>query len=290
VFLWLCIAVRVIANPCSNALQKYLAACGLATPTLLAVTHTGLAILMAPWLIARGTSVSAAFWGWSLGSAALAVAANWLIIEAVQRSDLSVLGPINSYKPVVSLLPAVVFLGERPGALTLAGIGLVVAGSLLLVDSTANRRRGFLALIQERGVQFRFTALVLSAGEAVALKRALRLADPTLTFAAWAVLGLALVLPLALRPLLRNFRDLPHASRRSNAALLTGLILTTGLMQFCTLVTLQQMPVGMALALFQISTLVSVVLGYAVFREAHFRRRLLGAGVMAGGAVVLILS
>jgi hypothetical protein len=38
-------------------------------------------------------------------AAALAVAANWLIIEAVRRSDLSLLGPINAYKPWVSLVP-----------------------------------------------------------------------------------------------------------------------------------------------------------------------------------------
>lgn len=288
-FLWFCIAVRVVANPCSNALQKLLTARGLHAGSLMAVTHVGLTLLSLPWLVSAPPA-SREFWLWTSLSAALAVAANWLIIEALQRSDLSVLGPINSYKPVVSLIPGLLLLGERLSWPALAGIGLVVTGSGLLVDSGSRRTAGVIALLTERGVQLRFAALLLSAGEAVTLKRALRLAGPELTFAAWASLGALFVLPLALRSLTRNARDLPLDQRAPAGKGLFALILTTGLMQYCTLVTLVALPVGIALALFQTSTLLTVVLGYVVFREPHFQKRLLGAGIMSVGAAVLILT
>lgn len=111
---WLVIALRVISNPCSNALQKALAGGGWPAPVLLAFTHGVLGPVAMVILLRAGDSLSWVFWLWSLLSAALAVAANWLIIEAVRRSDLSLLGPINAYKPWVSLVPGWFLLGERP--------------------------------------------------------------------------------------------------------------------------------------------------------------------------------
>lgn len=290
--LWLAIAVRVVANPCSNALQKLLAARGFAAPVLLALPHAGLTVpVLAAW-IWRRSSAPGAFWTWCLLSAALAVAANWLIIEAIRRSDLSLLGPINSYKPVVSLLPGIVLLGEWPGPASLAGIGLVLAGSLLLMDPrppSGTPRRPF-SLVRQPGVQLRFAALLLSAAEAVALKRALALGGPALTFGAWAVGGLLFATPFALRPFARHLRDRPDALDRTAVLGLLALTTTTGLMQFCTVFTLQQLPVGVSLALFQTSTLLTVFLGHTLFREPHFQRRLAGAAVMAAGAVVLVLT
>jgi hypothetical protein len=99
---WLVIALRVISNPCSNALQKALASNGWPAPVLLAFTHGTLGPVAMVLLLRAGDSLGWVFWSWSLLSAALAVAANWLIIEAVRRSDLSLLGPINAYKPWVS--------------------------------------------------------------------------------------------------------------------------------------------------------------------------------------------
>jgi drug/metabolite transporter (DMT)-like permease len=59
-------------------------------------------------------------------------------------------------------------------------------------------------------------------------------------------------------------------------------------MQLCTLLTLRAFQVGYALALFQTSTLLTDVLGYKVFREPHFARRMAGSAVMVGGAVLIV--
>jgi drug/metabolite transporter (DMT)-like permease len=61
-------------------------------------------------------------------------------------------------------------------------------------------------------------------------------------------------------------------------------------MQFCTIVALDRIPVGSALALFQTSALISVFLGSKVFDEPHFLRRMSGAVVMVAGAALIILG
>lgn len=147
------IALRVISNPCSNALQKALAGHGWPAPVLLAFTHGVLGPVAMAILLRAGDSLGWVFWSWSLLSAALAVAANWLIIEAVRRSDLSLLGPINAYKPWVSLLPGWLLLGEQPVGWQWAGMALVLAGSLLLGGTGGSSGRPG-SLFLDRGFNF----------------------------------------------------------------------------------------------------------------------------------------
>jgi drug/metabolite transporter (DMT)-like permease len=65
------------------------------------------------------------------------------------------------------------------------------------------------------------------------------------------------------------------------------LAITTGLMQLTTLLTFGQLQVGYSLALFQLSILTSVFLGYRYFQEGNIRQRLLGALVMVAGAALI---
>ena len=67
-----------------------------------------------------------------------------------------------------------------------------------------------------------------------------------------------------------------------------ALALTTGLMQLTSLLTFARMQVGYSLALFQLSALLSVLLGHHFFQEAHLRKRLLGASIMVLGAGILV--
>lgn len=287
---WPFLIVRVVSNPCSNALQKWLAGQGIASTTQLLWVHLGLSLVTLPLLLREPLTVrTPGFWGWCGLSAALAVAANGLIIEALRRSDLSLLGPINAFKPVVSLLPGWLLLGEPLGLRAAFGILMVLLGSLLLTPPRNPGQPG-LSLVADRGVQLRFLALILSAGEAVTLKRAIRFADPLTVFAAWCLLGLLILLPTAIRSLLRNRQALSGPIRRRQSMAALGLVTTTGLMQSCTLLTLAVFPVGAALAVYQTSSILTVLLGHAVFREPHLRRRLGGATVMAAGAALLVLQ
>ncbi len=61
-------------------------------------------------------------------------------------------------------------------------------------------------------------------------------------------------------------------------------------MQGCTIALFARMNVGYALALFQIGSLVSVLLGHRLFGEAHLARRLIAATIMVVGAVIIIVA
>ena len=51
----------------------------------------------------------------------------------------------------------------------------------------------------------------------------------------------------------------------------------------------KNMNVSYALAIFQLSTILSVILGWKYFNETDLKKKLLGSAIMVAGAVILIL-
>ena len=130
-------------------------------------------------------------------------------------------------------------------------------------------------------------ALVLSATEAVFLKRAILHASPVTTFLFWSILGLPVAaVAVALLPRGTAGQELQRLG--PNWRPYVWLALTTGLMQATTLLTFGNLPVGYSLALFQLSTLISVFLGYRYFSERNIGRRLVGSIIMVVGAVLIV--
>lgn len=288
--LWLCVAVRIVANPFSNVFQKLLTRRDAEPLFMICAIHTLLSLACVPIFLFELPALPFEFWlNMSIGTV-LTVSGNVLIVQAVKRSDLSVLGPINAYKSVVSLIPSFFLLGEVPGTMGLGGIVLIVAGSYFLVDQVGPGENAFVRFLKNRGVQYRFAALILSAIEAVFLKRALLVSTPLATFAFWSLLGfgtsLVAVMLLMRGPKLAHEIGVLH----SNAPTYLMLFATTGLMQICTIVILGGMQVGYALALFQTSTIISVLLGWKMFREQHIVKRLVGSLIMMAGAMLIIFS
>ncbi len=271
------VAARIVANPVSNVFQKKLVDGGAHPVFVIAATHALLTLAVAPF-VGWTLVADAGFW-FDIGlCAALAVAGNVLLVAALRRTDLSILGPINAYKAVVSLGLAVVVLGEVPSWWGLAGVGLIVGGSAVVMEGEGAFGRFF----RDRGVQLRFAALACSATEAVFLKRAILRGSPATVFVWWCVLGLVGAL------LLRGRTPARLPAWRAGGSLYVWLATTTGVMQATTLFTFGRMPVGYSLALFQLSSLISVFLGHRYFQEPHLGRRLAASGIMAVGAAMLL--
>jgi len=225
-----------------------------------------------------------------LACACLAIAGNTLIVAALKTADLSVLGPINSYKAIVSLLPGALLLGEFPTLPGGIGILLILLGSYFIADPApaGSRSTRFRFLLTNRGVQLRLAALLFSATEAILLKKALLLSSPLIAFACWCWLGV-LVAGLMLFPRLKKDFRPEMVVWRQNQPLYWLLALTTGLMQASTLFTFGYFQVGYSLALFQTSTLLSVWFGYRFFSEKNVARRLVGASIMVIGAILIVV-
>jgi drug/metabolite transporter (DMT)-like permease len=286
------VVARIVANPVSNVFQKQLTQRSANPLFIIGATDLLLTLVALPLLFlgALPLHLGAGFWPNMVIAATLAVGSNVLLVYALKSTGLSVLGPINAYKSVVSLVLGVFLLGEIPAPMGLAGVLLIVAGSYFVVDRDLNRPRSnaFALFFRERGIQFRFAALALSATEAIFLKRALLLSSPLITFIFWSILGLpiaAAAIVLLLRQRLGNeFVVLRHHWRTY-----LWLATTTGVMQLTSLLTFGQLQVGYSLALFQLSTLISVFLGYRYFQEGQIRKRLVGSLIMAAGAVLIVV-
>ncbi|HUY89566.1 MAG TPA: EamA family transporter [Pirellulales bacterium] len=290
--IWFCVFARIFANPCSNVLQKMLTRNAAHPLFVICATHALLSLAVAPVLLSSPASLPAEFWRNIAICTLLNVAGNALLVQAVKLSDLSVLGPINAFKAIVSLLPGALLLGEIPGAAGLSGMLLIFAGAGFLAEREAAEWRpsALVRLFRDPGVRYRFAALVLSASEAVFLKQALVASSPMTTFAYWSVLGFGASL-VAVAVVLGKQRA-GQELRVFGACKSTYLMLfaTTGVMQLSTIVALEQLKVGYALALFQTSSLVSVLLGRHFFQEQDFARRMGGSLVMVAGAMLIVAA
>lgn len=285
------VVARIVANPISNVFQKQLAHCGASPIFIIAATHAFLTVAALPVLaLTPWVKLGEDFW-FSMGiCSVLAVIGNVVLVAALQRTDLSVLGPVNAYKAVLSLVLGILLLGEMPTPFGAVGIFLILAGSSFVVDRVPGQPQvhAFVRFFRDRGVQLRLTALVLSATEAVFLKQAILYASPLTTFLFWSILGLPVAAAAtAFLPRGTIGQEVRRLGRHWRTYF--WLAITTGIMQAATLFTFGKMQVGYSLALFQLSTLVSVFLGHRYFAEHNIGRRLVGAVIMVAGAVLVVL-
>jgi drug/metabolite transporter (DMT)-like permease len=291
-FTWILVITRIVVNPVSNVFQKRLAHEAADPLFIIGATHGILTVACIPLLFfPLPITAPVSFCVNIVIVALLAVAGNALLVHALRSTDLSILGPVNAYKPVISLILAVVLIGEVPTATGLLGVLLILAGSYVIVDRDVHepRRNALVQFFRARGVQLRFAALALSATEAVFLKKALLVSSPLTTFVLWSILGLPIS---AVGLALIHRRQLSQEVRLLLVHFRTylWLALTTGVMQLTTIFTFGKLPVGYSLALFQMSAIISVFLGYRYFQERNIRKRLLGSLVMVGGAVLIVMS
>ena len=288
------LCARIFSNTYSNVVQKQLTEGGEPSLKVNCCSYLVLSVFMLPCLpfLALETC-GTSFWMPMILSGILAAAGNGCLIKALSRGELSVLGPLNSYKVVVSMIAAFFLIGETPGIPGVIGILLIFGGSFALLRRGDTEQFSF-ALFLRPEVQYRFYAILCTATEAVFLKKAIAVSAPFTTFAVWCILSALFSTLLYLAAALRNgnfdtLRSTFSLTPRGIVLLLT-LAATTGIMQFSTNVVFKGMPVAYALALFQLSALLSVFFGGVLFHEKDIARKLAASAVMIIGAVIILLA
>ena len=122
--------VRIISNPIANLFQKKLA-CNLSSFTINFYTYLFLSIISIP-LFYKNFNFSIFnlhFLKLTLLAGFLCAMGTVCLIKAVNIGELSVVGPINSYKSIVGLFFAIFLLKEFPSLLAMIGILLIIWGS-----------------------------------------------------------------------------------------------------------------------------------------------------------------
>ena len=272
----LALNLRIFSNPFSNVVQKKLSQNGLNSLYINFLMYLGLSVACL-FLLPHFRIISNEAWVWAFVGGFFGASGNSFLIKALESGDLSVLGPINSYKPVVAMLVGIFILGEIPSILGLLGIVFIIFGSYFIFDKGEFN----LSLLKRKDIQYRFLALILTAIEAVFIKQVIILTDVTTSFILWSWFGALFALFFTKF----NFKKISKASFLQ----VVLLVISMGLMQWSTNYVFKVMNVSYALALFQLSTIVSVLFGWKFFNEKDILRKLLGSVIMICGAVILIL-
>jgi multidrug transporter EmrE-like cation transporter len=179
----------------------------------------------------------------------------------------------------------VVVLGEIPGAWGLVGMALIIGGSYFVLVLPGERFSW--RVLARRDIRWRLWAMIFTAIEAVFIKRVIVLSSTGVSFIVWCwfgALGAAVLTTIFSRR-----RGALLSFKPGNMLLYLGVAACVGLSQYSTNAVFAGMDVGYALALFQLSAIVSVLLGYKVFNERGIARKLVGSAIMIAGSVVIIL-
>ena len=275
---------RIFSNPIANMLQKALSERHSAV--LINLYSYGLLSLACIINVCVGdynwVSYGFNFWSYVILAGFLCTLGTVCLIKALQCGELSVLGPINSYKCLVGLLFGFMILGEVPSVKAVLGVLLIICGSWFIFDTV---KEGFsFKLFKRKDIILRFCALFLTGAEAAVLKKIILISSPEECFILWCFSGFVFSLILVLL-LKKKFQPLFKKDLLSIFVIAVCL----GLMQFSTNIVFEKLNVGLSLALFQLSSIVAIVFGYKVFKESHIIKKLIGAVIMIVGSCLILL-
>ncbi len=286
IILVLAIVVRIIANPISNVFQKQLT--NKHHPLFVNLVSYGLLSLVSIFLIVDFPfkTMPTALWYYSLIGGLFGALGNGFIIKALQKGELSVLGPINAYKSIVGIIFGFLLIGELPNTWGFLGVGLIIIGSYFVLDNGTEKFTW--AVFKQPAIQYRIAALVFTGIQAVTDKQVIIHSNLTFAFAGWCIFGFLFSIPLFLFSRVNFTQQLFHFSKKI-ALIYMGLCFSVGTMVLCSNYAFKNMQVGTVLALFQISILLTVLFGHHFFNERGIVKKIAGSLIMITGSLLIML-
>ena len=281
----LALLIRIISNPLANLVQKIQSE---KHNAVLINTYSYFFLSLAciaPTIMNNWSGYGLNFWLYALLAGILCTLGSICLIKALQIGEMSILGPINSYKCIVGLIIGYLLLGEIPSIYGILGILLIIFGSWFIFD-TVNEGFSFKLLLR-KDIMLRFCALFFSGGcEAVVLKKIILISSVGESFILWCFTGFLFSILLLI-----VFRVKPERISGKDLFSCAGIATCLGLMQLSTNFVFERMNVGLSLALFQLSSVIAVIFGYKVFKEEHFLKKLTGSiSMIIVSCMILLLK
>ena len=275
---FLAIIIRILTNSMSNVFQKKLSLEGEKPVVVNFINYLILSIFSIPLIFLADIPITNInFIIYALLGGLTGVICNCFMVLALKRGELSVLGPINSYKAIIGLIFGMIILHEFPNIFGLIGIALIILGSYFILETP----KAFL----KKDIQYRIYALIFSAIEAVFIKKVIILSSITTSFITSSFLGA--VFSFIIMSIFSE-KDIKIPSKKH----LIIYILTAicfGLMTFTTAYVFKYINVGYALSLFQLSIIINVILGYKLFNEKNLLKKLIGSLIILIGSATIMI-
>jgi len=282
---------RLIFSSFANVFQKKLAHQGLHPFFIVMVSYLVLTLICLPLLsFTTPTELSQTFWINIFFAALLDMAGTLFLVMSLSKTDLSIFGPLNAYKVVISMFLAMIFIGEVPSLQGFIGITIIVLGSFLLFPKTNNSSHSnILNLLINRGVQYRFLSILLFSIGTLPLKNAVVAGDALSTTIFWCLIGFPFAV-IAHKVFIKSAlsHDIEQSKRHISYFIYLGILIF--LMQYMTMMVFSQLLIAYSLALFQLAMVLQVFLGYKIFKEQDILRRLFATIVMIIGSLLVLTT
>jgi drug/metabolite transporter (DMT)-like permease len=280
---------RLLFSSFANVFQKKLTVHGLHPFYIVMASYLVLTLICLPLIfMLTPSALDTYFWINIFFAALFDMAGTLFLVMSLSKTDLSIFGPLNAYKVFISMLLAMIFIGEIPSSQGFIGVGIIVLGSHFLFPAHASSNSGrLIPLLLEKGVQHRFLSILLFSIGTLPLKNAVIEGGALATTIFWCLIGFPLAIIAHSVFLKDNFkRDFALSQHHLQQFLYLGILIF--LMQYMTMIVFSQLLIAYSLALFQLAMVLQVFLGYRIFNEKHIKRRLAASLVMIVGSLLVI--
>ena len=270
-------------------LTSILAKCGIReTDSNVATAIRTIVVLLFAWLMVfivgsyRDIGSISARSALFLGLSGLATGASWLCyFRALQLGDVNKVVPIDKSSTVLTILLALIFLGEGMTWLKGAAVVLIAAGTLLMIqkkaDSKGAKSKAWLIYAVLSAVFAALTSILAKVGiEGVESNLGTALRTGVVLIMAWIVVFVT-----------KKQHTLRHISKRELIFIcLSGL--ATGASWLCYYKALQDGPASVVVPIDKLSILVTIAFSYFFLKEKLSLRALIGLALIVAGTVMML--
>lgn len=231
--------------------------------------------------------VTQQFYFFVIASGVLDSIAFVLAFMAIKKTDVSLIAPMSAFSPVITTIIAIFVLNEVPTPFKFLGIISVVIGSYLLNISEAKHGifSPFKKLFGNSGVLLFLTSTLIWSVTPILQKSAILETSPiTPLFASFGGLMTAFLVlfPFAIRVVMKNMKTVKE---KIHWFLIYGV--GTAFSQYGAYTAFSLANVGYVSSIMRLEIVVIIILGGRLLKEKITRQRLVGAGVMILGALIL---
>jgi len=206
--------------------------------------------------------------------------------RALFKGDISVVIPLLSFTPLFLLFLSPLIVGEFPDTWGLIGTILIVAGSYLL-NINLKRQNIFSplkSLIKEKGTRYMLIVAFIWAISANFDKRGI---EASSIYQYIFFINLVVTLGTTIFVFSKRKFSLPELKAEYKNLLAVGLLTSAVFFVHMTAITLTL--VVYVVSIKRTGGMISVFLGYFIFKEKNIRQRFLSSAIMFAGVLLIVL-
>ena len=216
----------------------------------------------------------------------LATGASWLCyFAALARGDVSRVAPIDKLSTVLAILLALILLGERVSAWGAAGIVVITAGTLLMVERSELARLPRALRSGGSWLAYALASAVFASLTSILGKVGISNVEPTLGTAVRTLVVLAMAWAIVVA---QGHLGEVRAIRARELAFIAASGAATCASWLAYYHALKDGPASVVVPIDKLSILVTVVFSAAAFHERFTRRYLSGLALMCAGTAAMV--